>query len=514
MARLYLTDMSKIALIRSGRIRKGFYAIDDVIYSSYNLPTPSIETLLELLVNLEDKEWKFDESVLFHFTYVAIQHPLKPKIHSLLRKLLERNHLYVILKLLYDAGILHQLIGAFKKVLHLPQFDGYHHYPVDLHSIKCIEALENIKDPYVEALYKPLNINDKLLLKAVILLHDTGKGRKQDHSEVGAKLIIPFIKLLKLPETQNDRAGMLVRYHVTMSNVAYRENLYSEKTLYQFMSKIKTPENLKLLYILTYADINGVGTGTYTSFGANLLHELYEASLEIASQNDRLTDAIKRQNKERRLLSDANFTILTKAEQKKILSIESNLFFFKHTPDEIIVLSKEAFECQKFTYQLNIDGGLIIHIFRRIPLNLGYLLGKLNYLDVASMDIFTLFDGIKYFKIEFLQRPLEGTMEQIELIVEEAFDMSKKLDLPKPTIKANEITLDCDHSINYAQLNLNTANQRGLLAYFVQLFDEANINIATAKIHTDKNRARDHFLIEKQNRMCDNAREIIVKLIK
>lgn len=105
-------------------------------------------------------------------------------------------------------------------------------------------------------------------------------------------------------------------------------------------------------------------------------------------------------------------------------------------------------------------------------------------------------------------------MEQIELIVEEAFDMSKKLDLPKPTIKANEITLDCDHSINYAQLNLNTANQRGLLAYFVQLFDEANINIATAKIHTDKNRARDHFLIEKQNRMCDNAREIIVKLIK
>lgn len=104
-------------------------------------------------------------------------------------------------------------------------------------------------------------------------------------------------------------------------------------------------------------------------------------------------------------------------------------------------------------------------------------------------------------------------MEQIELIVEEAFDMSKKLDLPKPIIKPSEITLDCDHSLNYAQLNLSTANQRGLLAYFVQLFDEANINIATAKIHTDKNRARDHFLIEKQNRMCDNAHEIIAKLI-
>ncbi|HEX5710454.1 MAG TPA: HD domain-containing protein, partial [Sulfuricurvum sp.] len=387
------------------------------------------------------------------------------------------------------------------------------HYPVDLHSIKCIEALETIQDPNVERLYTPLSLNDKVLLKAIILLHDTGKGRKQDHSEVGSKLIIPFIKSLKLPVSTHERAALLVRHHITMSNVAYRENLYSEKTLYQFMSKIKTPENLKLLYILTYADINGVGAGTYTSFGANLLHELYEASLEISSQDDRLTDAIKRQNKERRLLHDANFLLLSKSEQKKIISIESNLFFFKHTPDDIIALSKEAFQCQTFTYQLNIEGGLIIHIFRKIPLNLGYLLGKLSYLDVASMDIYTLFDGIKYFKIEFLQRPIIDSMEQIEQIINDAFDMSKKLDLPKPIIKPNEITLDCDHSIHYAQLNLNTANQRGLLAYFVQLFDEAQINIATAKIHTDKNRARDHFLIEKQNRMCDNAREIIAKLV-
>lgn len=513
MARHYLSGITQPASLREGRITKGFYGIDGVVYSSFHLTTPSIDTLLEILVNLEDREWQFDASVLSHFTYVAIKHPLKVKTHTLIRKLFERNHLYVILKLFYDAGILHQLIGAFKKVLHLPQFDGYHHYPVDLHSIKCIESLENIKDPYVEALYTPLALHDKVLLKAVILLHDTGKGRKQDHSEVGTKLIVPFIKSLKLPQTTHERAILLVRHHVTMSHVAYRENLYSEKTLYQFMSKIKTPENLKLLYILTYADINGVGTGTYTSFGANLLHELYEASLEISSQNDRLTDAIKRQNKEKRLINDPSFATLSKTEQKKILSIESNLFFFKHTPEEIINLSREAFECQTFTYQLNIDGGLIIRIFRRIPLNLGYLLGKLSYLDVASMDIFTLFDGIKYFKIEFLQRPREGTMEQIEMIVEEAFDMTKKLDLPKPVIKPHEITLDCDHSINYAQLNLNTANQRGLLAYFVQLFDEAAINIATAKIHTNKNMARDHFLIEKQNRMCDNAHEIIAKLI-
>lgn len=513
MARPYLNDPTQITALRAGRIQKGFYQVEETLYASYNIPTPPIDTLLELLVNLEDCQWNFDSSVLFHFTYTLIKHPLRVKTYTLLRKLFERQHFYVIVKLFYDAGILHHLIGAFKKVLHLPQFDGYHHYPVDLHSIKCIEALEHIKDPYVEALYNPLSSADKLLLKASILLHDTGKGRKQDHSEVGAKLIVPFLKNLKLPTHQFERGAMLVRHHVLMSNVAYRENLYNEKTLYQFMSKIKTPENLTLLYILTYADINGVGSGTYTSFGANLLHELYEAALEIASQNDRITDAIKRENKEKRLNHDPEFIQLSKIEQKKILSIESNLFFFKHTPSAIINISKEAFQCQTFTYQLDIEGGLVIHIFRRIPLNLGYLLGKLSYLDVASMDIFTLFDGIKYFKIEFLQRPLDGTMEQIQIIVEEAFDMTKKLNLPKPVIKPNEITIDCDHSIHYAQLNLTTTNQRGLLAYFVQCFDEAQINIATAKIHTNKNMARDHFLIEKQNRMCDNAREIIDKLV-
>ncbi|WP_298694955.1 HD domain-containing protein [uncultured Sulfuricurvum sp.] len=513
MSRLYLNDTSILPALRTGRIRKGFYAVEGILYASYNTPTPNVDTLLEMLVALEDREWQFDSSVLFHFTYTSIKHPLRTKTYALLRKLFERQHLYVHLKLFYDAGILHHLIGAFKKVLHLPQFDGYHHYPVDLHSIKCIEALESIKDPYVETLYKPLSLADKLLLKATILLHDTGKGRKQDHSEVGSKLIVPFLKNLKLPIHQYERGALLVRHHILMSNVAYRENLYHEKTLYQFMSKIKSPENLTLLYILTYADINGVGEGTYTSFGANLLHELYEASIEIASQNDRISDALKRQNKEKKVSNDPEFGQLSKIEQKKVLSIESNLFFFKHTPNEIIAISKEAFDCQSFTYQLNIEGGLVIHIFRKIPLNLGYLLGKLSYLDVASMDIFTLFDGIKYFKIEFLQRPKEGTMEQIEMIVEEAFDMTKKIELTKPIIKPNEITLDCDHSIHYAQLNLNTTNQRGLLAYFVQCFDEANINIATAKIHTNKNLARDHFLIEKQNRMCDNAHEIIAKLV-
>ena len=294
-----------------------------------------------------------------------------------------------------------------------------------------------------------------------------------------------------------------------MSNVAFRENIHSEKTLYKFMSSVKDEKNLKMLYILTYADINGVGPGTYTAFSAKLLHELYDASLEIAQQSDRITDATKRLRIEKRLRNLDAFKAQPRGFQKKVLSIESNLFFFKHSPEEILNIALYARDIADYAYRFDSTGGFSIEIFRRIPLNLGYLLGKLSYLDVASMEICTLFDGIKYFKIDFLHYPEEGSMHTLKQIVEEAFDMEREVLLRKPLIKPHEITIDCDHSMTLAQMSVHTANQRGLLAYIVHCLEMEHINIATAKIDSTKNKARDHFLIEKQNHLCDNAQHLI-----
>jgi [protein-PII] uridylyltransferase len=512
MIRPYLYEPKELADYKSSRIAPGYYALENRLFASYKILPKSIDDLLELLLSLEDRIWRTDPSFLRQFTYVKIQHPIKAKTYALLRKLFEREHVYPFLYLFYNAGILHQLIPAFKKVHNLPQFDGYHHYPVDLHSIECVHALENITDPFINELYHSLSVKERALLKITVLLHDAGKGRKQDHSDVGVKLIGPFAKNLKFSEEERERAAVLVKHHILMSNVAFRENIHNEKTLYKFMSNVKDERNLKLLYILTYADINGVGPGTYTAFSAKLLRELYDASLEIAQQSDRITDATKRLRIEKRLKNLPTFAELPRVFQKKVFSIESNLFFFRHKPEEILGIALQAREVGEFSYRFSTTGGFSIEIFRRIPLNLGYLLGKLSYLDVASMEIFTLFDEIKYFKIVFLHQPGEEAMESIKEIVEDAFDMSREVTLQKPLIKPYEITLDCDHSMAYAQMNVHTANQRGLLAYIVHCFDKEQINIATAKIHSTKNKARDHFLIEKQNQMCDNAQNLIEQL--
>ncbi len=512
--RPYLYERGNFHILKKARIQKGYYLLNKTLYATYRTKTKDINQLLELLISLEDGVYQFDPSVLAQFTYVTVKHPLRVKTYTLLRKLFEKKHTYSFLKLFYNAGILHELISAFKKVHNLPQFDGYHHYPVDLHSINCVKSLENIQELFIQELYDALLPEQRCMLKIVTLIHDTGKGRTQDHGEVGAKLVVPLLKKLKFSEAHQESASLLIKQHVLMSNVAYNEDLHSEKTLYKFMSKIQTPTNLQLLYILTYADINGVGRGVYTPFGSKLLRKLYHAALEVSQQSDRISDATKRLQIERRIKHSLGYSTLPKLLQKKILKIESNLFFFKHTPEEIITIASTARDVKEYTYRLNSSNGFVIEILRLVPLNLGYLLGQLSYLDVASMDIFTLFDNIKYFKIEFLNQPNEDTIEHIKQIIEDSFDMNKKATLKQPKIYPHEITLDCDHSLTYAQLHIVTTNQRGLLAYIVKRFDDADINIATAKVHTTKNRAKDHFLIEKKPNMCDNAAQIITMLCK
>ncbi len=514
MIRPYLYDKKMIAKLRANRIQKGVYELNSRLYVSYSLKESNVNALLEILVSLEDKPYKFDSGFLKIFTHLEITHPLRKKSYVLLRQLLTRKHTYCFLNLFYDAGILHELFSNFRKVLHLPQFDGYHHYPVDIHSIKSVEALENIKESFIQTLHDELNDEERLTLKIVTLIHDTGKGRKQDHSEVGAKLIVPFAKKMNLKEELTNRAVTLIKHHVLMSNVAFKENIHSEKTLYKFMSKVGDSKNLKLLYILTYADINGVGGDTYNSFNSRLLFDLYTSALEISENSDRITDATKRLNIEKRVQNLEDFKSLPKLLQKKIINVESNLFFFKHSPQDVIDVSQRARQVQKYSFEVSNHGSLSVEIYRKIPLNIGYLLATLSRLDVRSMEIFTLFDDVKYFKIEFTQNVQSQELPEIEQIVENAFEMSGSLELHNVEIKREEITIDCDHSMTHAEINVHTSNQKGLLAYIMDCFETLGINIVTAKIHSSKYKVRDTFLMEKQNNICNNVDNIYKLLTK
>ena len=508
MVRPYIEEASYIKKFRHNRLQKGIYLLDDRLYASFNLSILPISELLEILINLDDKLYHFDAGFLNQLTYTKIPHPLNKKIYELLKELLKKENIYSFLKLFYDAGILHELFPNFRKVMHLPQFDGYHSYPVDIHSIKCIQALENIKEPLIKELFDELDDDEKLLLKVVVLFHDTGKGRIQNHSEVGAKLILGFVKRLGLSEALIERAVLLIKNHVEMSNTAFKQNIHNEKTLYKFMSKIKDEKNLKLLYILTYADINGVGGDIYNSFNSKLLHDLYKSALEVSQNSDRITDAKKRLIIEKRVKNNLAFSTLTKVLQKKLLSIESNLFFFKHTPLDIIKIAQKAKETKEYQFSVHNESSLSIEIYRKVPLNVGFLLGILSHLDVGSMEIFTLFDDIKYFKIEFKKNVEGSELVEVQDIVDAAFEMDRVVDIKNIDIKREEIEIDCEHSLTHAEVSIHTKNQIGLLAYMMECFEKLSINIVTAKIHSSKYKVRDIFLMDKEHDICNNVEKI------
>jgi [protein-PII] uridylyltransferase len=130
------------------------------------------------------------------------------------------------------------------------------------------------------------------------------------------------------------------------------------------------------------------------------------------------------------------------------------------------------------------------------------------------MEIFTLFDDIKYFKIEFKKNIYGAEVMDVEDIIKAAFDMDIVFNSRKVDIKPDEISIDCEHSLTHAEIKINTKNQIGLLAYVMDIFEKLGINIVSAKIHSTKHKVRDSFLMNKQNNICNNVEKIYELLTK
>ncbi|HHD79589.1 MAG TPA: HD domain-containing protein, partial [Epsilonproteobacteria bacterium] len=399
-----------------------------------------------------------------------------------------------------------------KKVVDLPQFDGYHQYAVDIHSIRCMYHLEHIEDDFIRSLFENFNEDEKGMLKIVTFLHDAGKGRKRDHHHVGASLFKVFAHKLHMDEKLIKMGETLILYHTLMSNVAQREDIYNEKVILGFASHFPNQKMLDMIYVLTYADMSGVGADIYNSFSAKLIRTLYKHAKEMLGKTTMLDEAAKRAKKEQSLKKNIDFMTLKKSEQKKILNIPSNLLFLRYHPQRIVDISKKAFETTEYQYHISNHAHLTIEIIRSDNFNLAYLLSKMNNLDIVNMDICKLFNELKYFKIDFAQKIDKEEITLIEEFIHHAFRHQHKSVEHIIDIHKKDITIDCEHSKTYALMHLKNKDQKGLLAYVIETFDEMSIDIVTAKVHTLKNRVRDMFLIEKNGNFCHNVDRIIEKL--
>ena len=207
------------------------------------------------------------------------------------------------LRRMSELGVLSALIPEFRPIVAMMQFNVYHHFTVDEHSIQCVAALAEIdrgeaeNDLPVTTDIMRGDINRRVIYLAV-LLHDIGKGRTEDHSIIGAQIARRVVTRLGLAPDEVETVEWLIRNHLLMSDVAQKRDISDPRTLRDFARAVRTRKRLDLLTVLTVCDIRGVGPGTWNNWKAMLLRRLYdetalalEGGLEEVNRDRRLGDA-------------------------------------------------------------------------------------------------------------------------------------------------------------------------------------------------------------------------------
>ena len=191
------------------------------------------------------------------------------------------------LEVMHRAHLLEKLIPVFARVRGLMQFNHVHKYTVDHHTLLAVAKAEALaQEPGVIGKVCQ-EIRRKDLLHLAILLHDMGKGRKEDHCEVGKAIAEETAARLGCDEQETRTLVFLVHKHLLMAQTAFQRDPYDKKVLLPFVRAVATPETLRKLLVLTAADISAVGPGVLNKWKESLLIELYLRALpEVSGEQD------------------------------------------------------------------------------------------------------------------------------------------------------------------------------------------------------------------------------------
>ncbi len=185
-----------------------------------------------------------------------------------------------ILRQLHELGYLEKIIPAMKHARCLLQFNQYHKYTVDEHSLLAVQHVTELferQDSLGEA-YR--QIADKRRLHLALLLHDLGKGYDEDHSEVGRRVAREICARLLLDLEAAGDVEFLVHQHLTMSHLAFRRDTGDRTLVQSFADSVQTPDRLRMLLALSCADLAAVGPEVLTDWKVEVLMELYRRTLE------------------------------------------------------------------------------------------------------------------------------------------------------------------------------------------------------------------------------------------
>ena len=426
-------------------------------------------------------------------------------------------------------GILASYIPAFANVVGRMQYDLFHVYTVDEHTLRVLSNLGRFFDPE-HAAELPLcsaiaaRVPKFELLFLAALFHDIAKGRGGDHSLIGARDAWDFCQLHYLSEFDSRLVAWLVENHLLMSVTAQRKDISDPAVIQAFAEAIGDGDRLDYLYLLTVADVRGTNPKRWSSWKDALLRDLYQAtrrSLDRGLQNPQAQDALieQKQSEAMRILARKGI----EAEECRNLWFQFAVDFFAPSqPEEIAwqtrrILQTPLEELPVVEVRLLPDRGCTeIFIFMEDRANLFVqitaLLDQRN-LDVVNARVMTTDDGLAVNTFQVLTRdhePLEAgepsqtLTEELRAALRQPHDGNVRVNRRVPRQLRHfpietRISFSDDTPNQRTLMRLTTQDRPGLLAEIGSVFERCGIQLQGAKIATIGAEVEDVFFIATQD---------------
>ena len=444
-------------------------------------------------------------------------------IRIFLDTLIEYGNPERALRRMNELGVLGAFIPEFQRIVAMMQFNVYHFYTVDEHTIQCLSNLSQIERgelkedlPIVSELLKK-GVNRRIIYVA-LLLHDIGKGLPEDHSVAGARMAKVIAPRLGLDTQEVETVVWLIRHHLLMSDVAQKRDLSDPRTVRDFVKTVKSTNRLHLLTILTVCDIRGVGPNTWNNWKAQLIRTLYYASQQALQEGIDKVATIHSSDDAKTALKEAlgdKGKALFIAEMDRHYDpywqgldntahvIFAKLFeHLKQNPIGIHIIPDEERDATRACFVMQDHPGIFSRLAGALALVGANVVDARTYTstDGYATAVFWVqdSDGKPYeaARIVRLKTMILKTLKG-EVIASEALKSRDKLKKrERDFIVPTAITFDNEGSEIYTIIEVDTRDRPGLLHDLTLTLSRANIYIASAVIATYGVQAVDVFYVK------------------
>ncbi len=427
-----------------------------------------------------------------------------------------------VLRWMNEATVFGRFVPDFGRVVAQMQFDMYHHYTVDEHSIRAIGLLAQIEKgdhdgehPHSSATMR--QVISRRVLYVAVLLHDIAKGRGGDHSVLGAEVAMKLCPRFGLSAAETETVAWLVRTHLLMSATAFKRDLADFKTILDFAQAVQSPERLRLLVVLTVVDIRAVGPGVWNSWKRQLLTDLFDGAEEVLRLGHKETGRSERISARQDALaaslgwSETKFAAYRKRYPESYWIAEPEDILV-HNAVQLAALGDASLSIEAIVYPSR--GATLVTIMMADHPGLFYrMAGAIHQAGGSIIDarIHTTRDGIavdNFLVQDPLERPFDeaGQIERLKVAIGEALANRAKMTerlaarpLPRARAEAFQINpnvlIDNRASNRYTVIEVNAQDRPALLYALAYALFQAKVTISSAHIATYGERAVDTFYV-------------------